>query len=527
LGFAHVRTLRHPSKSQAVGRGIPQQPRRGGQPELRRVTLLATSTPTPAPSAQANLHRPGRGASADRGPTWLSNYRRKVIATDSAAVTVAVVLAHVVAIDRVFRFGSGGPGDLSGWALSALVIGAWLLCCAIQGVWDADVLGTGTTEFRRILAASLAVFAVAGIVGYLTAAEIVRTYLLVAVPLGLLGVTLSHWVWRRRLVAQRRSGSHLRSVVAVGDPVAVAELCARLRDRPDAGYRVIGVCTTFDHTTAHGGPDGLEGFPVIGDLSDVGAVAVGAGASAIAVAGSSAFEDRVPELAWRLEGTGVRLLVAPEIADIAGARLQVRLVADLPLLRVSEPTYDGPLAVAKSSLDLTVATLAAIVLSPLMVLAAVSVLVADGGPILNHQQLVGRGGRVYSGSTFRCSPMGARARAANMSNRSPTGYRLSITPIGRLLRRTGLDETPLLWNVLRGQMSIVGPQPRTPGESSTRRLLVRPGMTGPWRISGRHDDPLADRARTESLYLQNWSAVGDLAIMGQTVAKILAGHDAR
>ena len=195
-------------------------------------------------------------------------------------------------------------------------------------------------------------------------------------------------------------------------------------------------------------PTAIEGFPVLGDQTDVAAVALGSRSGAVAVAASPLFgPEQLPQLAWSLEGTGVRLLVDPGMAKMSG-RTQIRPVDGLPLQLIAEPRLSGIRAFAKTTLDLLVALLALVVLSPLLVIIMLTIVIADGGPILDRREYIGRGGKLFSSWTFRCTPYGSKARQTIPSASAGGLAVLSVatTKVGRVLMRTGLDEVPRLLN---------------------------------------------------------------------------------
>jgi lipopolysaccharide/colanic/teichoic acid biosynthesis glycosyltransferase len=241
--------------------------------------------------------------------------------------------------------------------------------------------------------------------------------------------------------------------------------------------------------------------------------------------------------------------VTPTTLDLTGPRLELQPVTGLALLSAGEPRFAGPRAVAKASLDALMALVGLLVLSPLMLIAALAVLIGDGGPVLHRQDLVGRNGSAFTGWSLRCTPQGPEARPARSSQDSGAAsgqYQLSYTRVGRLLRRTGLDQAPRLVNVLAGQMSMVGPKPLPFGssEAAGRRPAVRPGITGPWLIDGfgaqrsqvgRVGEPADGRSRDDTheaaladlYYVRDWSVVGDIAIILRSIKLLLSGRYVR
>jgi len=155
--------------------------------------MVAVQSPMPP------LREPGRLRVA-RSAQWLARYRQRLVSTDVATLIPAVLAAHVVRVDSAFRFVTPVPTRGGDWIFAVAMIVAWLIALATEGVWDDHVLGTGRAEYRRILLGSLVLFAVVGMVGYLTLADLTRGYLLVTLPIGVVGLLLGHWAWRRHVV---------------------------------------------------------------------------------------------------------------------------------------------------------------------------------------------------------------------------------------------------------------------------------------------------------------------------------------
>jgi exopolysaccharide biosynthesis polyprenyl glycosylphosphotransferase len=343
-------------------------------------------------------------------------------------------------------------------------------------------------------------------------------------------------------VEYRLAGSHLSSVLVVGGTTSAVALAAKLRGAPDAGFRVVGLCLP-------GGPSAWSeqasavdhGFAVVGDLDDIAGAVQRVGADMVAVASSESFgPEEVRRMAWTLEGTGVAIALAPALTDVAGPRIHIRPVAGLPLLYVEEPRFRGPKLIAKTMVDVIGAGLGLLLLLPVLLIVAVTIKLGDGGPVFFRQQRVGLGGKGFRVWKFRSMIVNANIKIdearqgaqqqASVFYKSAADSR--ITPIGRFIRRTSIDELPQLFNVLAGQMSIVGPRPLVPGEGAEvgnfleRRMLLRPGITGLWQVSGRSDLLASERIRMDFDYVENWSVAGDLVIMARTVSAVLRQHGA-
>jgi exopolysaccharide biosynthesis polyprenyl glycosylphosphotransferase len=259
------------------------------------------------------------------------------------------------------------------------------------------------------------------------------------------------------------------------------------------------------------------------------------------VAASESFgSEQVRRLAWTLEGSGVAIALVPALTDVAGPRIHIRPVAGLPLMYVEEARFSGPKLVAKTVVDVIGSSLALILLSPLLVVVALAIKLGDRGPVFFRQQRVGLAGQSFRVWKFRSMIVGADAKIseARQTAAQPDDvfYKSAadprITPIGRFIRRTSIDELPQLFNVLAGQMSIVGPRPLVPGEGAEvgnfleRRMLVRPGITGLWQVSGRSNVQAEERIRMDFYYVENWSFAGDLVIMARTVRAVLSQRGA-
>jgi exopolysaccharide biosynthesis polyprenyl glycosylphosphotransferase len=261
-------------------------------------------------------------------------------------------------------------------------------------------------------------------------------------------------------------------------------------------------------------------------------------ADTVAVCGSASGEGDLRRLAWQLEGTGIDLVVAPQLTDIAGPRVHIRPVEGLPLLYVEEPTLSGVAWLFKTMIDRVVAGIGVILLSPLLLLVALAIKLTDRGPVFFRQARVGREGKTFRVWKFRTMYIDAEERLAALVDQNESDGLLfkikddpRITRIGRYLRASSVDELPQLFNVLLGQMSLVGPRP-LPAEDGDflgdvrRRLLVRPGITGLWQVSGRSDLSWDDAVRLDLYYVDNWSLTFDLTILWRTVGVVLRSKGA-
>jgi exopolysaccharide biosynthesis polyprenyl glycosylphosphotransferase len=242
---------------------------------------------------------------------------------------------------------------------------------------------------------------------------------------------------------------------------------------------------------------------------------------------------------WDLEGLNVRAIVVPSLTDVSSERLKVRPVAGLPLVHVDAPRAVHASHWAKRAFDIVGSLGLMVLLSPVLLATAIAVKFHDGGPVLFRQTRIGRDGRPFSCLKFRSMVMEAERLLSDLEvnhERSSVLFKMvddpRVTRPGKLIRRLSIDELPQLWNVLRGQMSLVGPRPPLPHEAASygsdmrRRLRVRPGMTGLWQVSGRSDLSWDETVRLDLYYVDNWSMVQDLNILVRTVSAVLGSRGA-
>jgi exopolysaccharide biosynthesis polyprenyl glycosylphosphotransferase len=283
----------------------------------------------------------------------------------------------------------------------------------------------------------------------------------------------------------------------------------------------------------------VAGVPVLGPESDVLVKALELEVDVVAVSSSAGLgQTGLRKLGWALEGTDIDLVVAPGIMDVAGPRVLTRPVQGLPLIHVEAPRFAGPHLVVKGVMDRIGALLAIVLLAPVLLGVALAVRMEDGGPVLFRQERVGRDGRTFAMFKFRSMVIDAETRLPELLDANQgVGplFKLQqdprVTRTGELIRRWSLDELPQLLNVLRGDMSLVGPRPPLPREvaeyevDTRRRLLVNPGMTGLWQINGRSDLSWEEAVRLDLYYVENWTPVLDLMILWRTVHVVLHPSD--
>lgn len=463
---------------------------------------------------------------------WEQRYRRSVIISDTVATAFVVA-----SIGNFF-----GARDAANWhekwgilafCTELLVLGA----LAVSRSWSPAVLGQGAEEFRRLGRSMFTATVVLALGGIALTSRNIKLWIFVAIPAIALVTMTTRYLLRLSLHKQRKEGRCLRPVLAAGSPATVRDLITRTRKFPHLGWRVDGVCTT-DGRGIDG--DQLDGVPVVGRLTDVAKYVEHDGYRVVAVTPDPHWTpDRLQRLAWNLEGSDAEMVVAPVLMEVAGPRLHVDAVLGIPLLRVSMPTFTGGRRAIKVVVDRVGAAFLLLLFAPLMALVGLLVVADSRGGVFYRQRRVGKGGREFTILKFRTMVVGAHKARAELADRNEGAGLLfklrrdpRVTRVGAVLRRYSLDELPQLFNVLTGSMSLVGPRPPLPEESAAygpdirRRLLVKPGLTGLWQISGRSDLPWEEAVRLDLRYVEDWSLALDTVILWKTLRAVLYGQGA-
>jgi len=466
---------------------------------------------------------------AQKPAVWTHAYLRQVVVADG----LCALAGGLLALKLRFSGGAEPPGLYLALSLTLPLI--WLCIVTLAGGYDSRFIGVGTDEFRRVLNAGVTLTAAVAILSYATKTDIARGYVVIALPCLTVFDLLARFALRKRLHRMRGLGSCMRRVVAVGHSRVVADLATELRRETYHGLTVVAACVA--------GPDGeseFDGIPVVGGLGNVAKVVERYDADTVAVLACPEMSGvRLRELAWELEKTGTDLCVAPALMDVAGPRTTIRPVAGLPLLHVDHPEFTGAKQVIKGAFDKILGVSALTLMAPVFIGAAIAIRLADGGPALFRQTRVGRDGRAFTVYKFRTMVLDAEERKIHLVGSNEHDGVLfkirndpRITTVGAWLRRWSVDELPQLINVVRGDMSLVGPRPALPDEAARygsyvrRRLVVKPGITGLWQVNGRSDLSWEESVRLDLRYVENWSLILDLQILWKTCSAVMHGSGA-
>ncbi|WP_249358173.1 sugar transferase [Nocardia cyriacigeorgica] len=475
---------------------------------------------------------------------WQVEYARRLAVADLAVVCSAVGAAQFI------RF--GGPVDppLAGQLpytvgysfVSAVLAIAWAAILAGSLSHSLRVIGCGIEEYRRLVSSTVWLFGLIAIVSLILRVDIARGYLAIALPIGLLGLIVERRLWRGWIGAQRARDRYGTTVLVVGSRNSARAMVQAFGRDLTTGYKVVGVCIPRDDRMIADPwiAVGDRFVPVVGDDAAVLDAVCRIGVDAVAV---TATDKLGPAdfrwMAWEFDAIGVELIVAPGLVGVAGARLTNCLIADMPMVHVERPQYDRAKCVRKSLFDFGFALFAVLALAPVLLAVAAAVKSTSVGPVFYLSERIGRDGRPFRMIKFRSMYADADAQADDLiagSGGNPLFFKLEndprITPVGKVIRKYSLDELPQFFNVLRGEMSVVGPRPQVRREVDSydgvmrRRLLVKPGVTGLWQVSGRSDLSLEDAIRLDQSYLENWSMVLDLLLIAKTVSVVARGNGA-
>lgn len=464
----------------------------------------------------------------DHPHSWGPSFTRRLAITDAIAILWATTGTQA-ALANDARPPFGG----SDWAATILIAGlavAWFAALHMTGSRDYRFVGVNGTEYRNVVRATLSLFGGIAIGAFVLPLELERAYVLIMMPAGLVALLAGRLLWRQWLHRQRGVGRMLTRVLAVGDRCTVNELIRDLNRAPMSGYVVVAACL----------PPGTEPsavcVPVIGSLEDIGTTVRRIHADAVAVTASGAFgADAVRDLGWVLGASDTELMLAPALTNIAGPRIHTEPVAGLPLIHVAPPQYYAANRIVKRIFDVVGATAALVVLLPVFLVTAIAIRAESPGPVFFRQRRAGLAGRSFTILKFRSMVHDAESRLADLARHADAGNEVlfklrrdpRVTTIGRIIRRYSIDELPQLLNVITGSMSLVGPRPplmteiQLYGPDARRRLLVKPGMTGLWQVSGRSNLTWDETVRLDMYYVENWSIAADLAILWRTAKAVL------
>lgn len=472
-------------------------------------------------------------ASQPRRLGWRRRLAWGMVATDALAITVALVTAQVVRFGETILAAGVSRDDLA-YALTSLSLaGLWLISLAATRSRLARNISTGMVEYQRVLQATLFTFGAFAIVAFLLQLQTARGFLAIALPLGLILLLVARSGWRMYLHALRRAGRCMTGAIVVGGREDVMRVLQQLRSHYRIGYRAIAV--SMPGQPPRGEPSSSDAVLPFVPLSDVAAVSKSRRARAVIIAGNlPGGNDAIRRLGWELENSNVELILMSRLTDVAGPRIHMRPISGLPMVHVDLPQYSGYAHALKRLFDVMIVGLVLLLLAPVLAIVALAVRLDSRGPAIFRQERVGAHGTRFTMLKFRSMVVDAEERLEQLLAEDEGNGVLfkmkedpRVTRVGRFLRAYSLDELPQLWNVMRGDMSLVGPRPPLPREVEqyeghvSRRLLTRPGITGLWQVNGRSNLSWEESVRLDLYYVENWSITADLVVLAKTVKAVL------
>ena len=464
---------------------------------------------------------------------WRRNIALVLITLDALSIFISIAAAYLGRFSTQLPDEHGGSTIAYVGMCSVLVIG-WLCALVWYQTYNVDTLAIGSEEYRSIVRATVVTFGIFAIVSVLLRWYVARGFLALALPLGVLLLLAERSVIRGWLLSRRRRGMFVDGVIIVGSPQEVRFVAEGIARNPGAGLIVRAVATDTIDVPTFELANGVV-VPQVGRIRDVADSVARFGANTVIIAGHNRVSRlQLREIGWALEGRDIRLALATRMTDVAGPRIHWRPIEGLPLMSVEVPRYTGMKFTFKRIFDFVTAAILIVVLAPVLLAVAVAVRVDSKGPILFRQTRVGVNGTLFKMTKFRSMVIDAEERLAKLQRENQGSGVLfkmkddpRITRVGKFIRRYSLDELPQLFDVLVGNMSLVGPRPPLPKEVEAyehhvhRRLNVKPGITGPWQVGGRSNLSWEESVRKDLYYVENWSLSGDLVILLKTLRAVL------
>ena len=499
--------------------------------------VAPVTAPVAAPRAaevpQHTVVSPRVQPALEQRQLWERRYRRRLRLTDTAIVIGAIAATAWVQTAAFLPLLAVREPMLH--VRVAVITGVvWLVMLALFQTRSSAVVGSGPTEYKRVAHATGLAFGLLAILVVITQSPGMRAQLLITLPVGILALLTGRWMWRRWLVSKRELGHYVSRAIVVGRRSDVEYVINTLAQDSTNGYLVVGA-TLHEQDDQTGLFSNGRTIATQGTFHTVAQVASELGADTIIVA-SRPVDDPgfIRRLSWQLEGTAAELVLSSRLAEVAGPRISLQQIDGLPLIKVRIPTFEGSKHAIKRAFDIVVSSLALLAIGLATPFIALAIYIDSPGPVFFRQLRVGRDGETFRMVKFRSMKTTAEQDLAALKAQSDGNGVLfkmkndpRITRVGRILRKFSIDELPQFFNVLIGDMSIVGPRPPLPTEVTAyngevfRRLYINPGITGLWQVSGRSDLSWDESVRLDLRYVENWSLMNDLMIMWRTVKVML------
>lgn len=457
-----------------------------------------------------------------------------LVLCDAIAVSLAFALAYVIRFKtRLGVFYEPPTSPLRFY--SSLVFWLVPLVLAIFAgyrLYHWNRIFEGVDEYVRVVSAATMSTMQIVLISFLLDSKLVvsRGWILISWIVLLFCALTMRFLFRRAVYLLRRSGHLGRRIIVVGSGPQTAELTERIRLTPETGLQVARVIDTQELTM---GRNGASSFSVLRRaVADTEAEAVVVSAASVSQATLAAIVRDLTDLPADLQ-------IIPGMYEVLTTGVQVREIRGLPLVTMNKNRITGFDLGLKWLLDYSVAATAVLALAPLLLTLAILVRATSPGPIFHRRRVIGQRGRRFDALKFRTMYVDGDAilerhpeLAAELARTGKLVDDPRITPVGRWMRRLSLDELPQLFNVLRGQMSLVGPRMITEpelrhfGPWRDNLFTVKPGLTGLWQVSGRSDLGYEGRVRLDMHYIRTYSIWSDMEILLRTVPAVIKGAGA-
>jgi len=526
------------SESRHQGQKQQQNRSQGDSPQFEPMTF--SNTPF---SVGEDGKRKGRGNQVV--PAWRYSFVACLVMVDLAVMVISLSIS-LWANDAAYNAINGA---MPFWLFLICFSLIWVLSLTFAGTYHRHVMAEGYELYAKIINASLLTIITYCSLAFIFNLSLPRTALIVAPIIAFFLEVIARWQMRQWQHRSRQKGACKYKTVVIGSSDGINCALRTMRDYSNWGYSPIAVCpieadgnekdayvvTSFEPDPSIEGADKLKVIPFNAAFPRA---CESLGAQEVYVADVlSRDSEMLHGISLAVESLGMELALAVSLADVSGHRLYLRNTAEQPVLLASLPQYTNTTYVIKRLLDIVGSAFALLISSPLMLGTAIAIKLDDGGPIFFSQQRIGLHGKPFTMYKFRSMVTNAEELKKKLAEENGQTDRFifkmkddpRITKVGRFIRKTSLDEFPQFFNVLKGDMSLVGPRPALPEEVArygslySARLLVKPGITGPWQVSGRSDLSQEQSEYLDVSYIENWSIAGDLAILAKTVLVVFRG----
>jgi len=416
---------------------------------------------------------------------------------------------------------------------------SWLLALTVFKTRDPKLVGSDFSEYRRVVNSSLTVLGVLAFGALFFKVDVSRVYVSSILFFGLLAVLIERRIARAWLRKQRLNGRFQRRVALYGPKAELQIELDKFKKNKEAEFEPVFVIEDDKHLTLRMLKDNkTQNF----NIADLAAICNEHNVELVQVVGSSPTSvDMHKRLYWALDGHEISFVVSPAITGVSSSKLTTRVIAGSPLLEIASTKFTGPQYLVKTTFDILFSIIALVIASPVMLITAIVIKVTDRGPVFFKQTRIGVNGKEFQILKFRSMKVGAEKEFEQLA--AQAGYEVNavqfklkddprITKVGKFIRKTSIDELPQFINVLKGDMSVVGPRPHVHKEvqayddHAVRRLLVKPGITGPWQVGGRSNLTWEESVAIDLGYVENWSVLTDVSLVLKTVGQLFFSRSA-